>query len=158
MGNGHGYCNYIQNVITDRTREIKRKKEGTRKRRERGKDRKKERKRDRKEDLTHDPQSISIEGELIDLFLGISQEGVKGKKERKEGKIERKEERERKKEKERGKQGKRERGKDRKRERKRDRRRDLTHDPQLTSIEGKLINLFLGISQEGVKGKKERKE
>ena len=55
------------------------------------------------------------------------------------------------KEKERGKQGKREREKDRKKERKRDRRRDLTYDPQLISIEGKLVGLFLGISQDGVK-------
>ena len=38
------------------------------------------------------------------------------------------------------------------------RRRDLTHDSQLISIEGKLIDLFLGISQEGVKErKKDRK-
>ena len=48
-------------------------------------------------------------------------------------------------------------GKERKREGK-GKERDLTHDSQLISIEGKLIDLFLGISQEGVKGKKERKE
>ena len=32
--------------------------------------------------MTHDSQLIPIEGKLIDLFLGISQDGVKGKKRR----------------------------------------------------------------------------
>ena len=61
---------------------VKRKERKGKKRKEKEETERKERKgrKARRRDLTHDSQLISIEGKLIDLFLGISQEGVKERK------------------------------------------------------------------------------